>query len=134
MENSIKITLEGVVVEGLGESNRFTCLAWVKEQLVSNLGIDPFPGTFNLKIMNKTDLQRYHQLKRRRGISIAPREPGFCPAKAFPVLVDKKIQGAIIIPLVTGYPEDKLEIVSASNIRETLGLKNGDSVKFEVNL
>jgi CTP-dependent riboflavin kinase len=132
MKSSKTILLEGVVVEGLGESSSFTCLSWVKEQLISRLGIDPYPGTFNLEIKDTANLELYRRVKLTYGLNIKSAESGFCPARGYPVLVGGKIKGALIVPLVPHYPEGKLEIVAAISIREALGLINGDVVKIEV--
>ncbi len=71
----------GIAVEGMEESGHFTCLLWVKEQFISRLGIDPYPGTFNLEIKDPLNLERLQKIKRWKGIEIVPAEPGFCPAK-----------------------------------------------------
>jgi CTP-dependent riboflavin kinase len=131
-KNSQTLLLQGVVVEGLGESANFTCLAWVKEQFIKSLGIDPYPGTFNLEVREADSLARFRKIKLQRGIEIAPGQPRFCAAKGFPVLVNGKIKGALIIPLVKDYPEGKLEIIAPVNIRQALSLKNGDAVTVEI--
>ncbi len=126
------IVLRGRVTEGLKESSFFTQIPWVREQFITKLGIDPYPGTLNLDIIDAQDLERLKEIKNRKGIEIIPAQPGFCSAQAFHVSVCGKIKGALIIPQVPDYPESKLEIISSERIRDVLPLKVGDVVPVEV--
>jgi CTP-dependent riboflavin kinase len=49
-------------------------------------------------------------------------------------VANRKIKGAIIIPLVPDYPHAQLEIISSEHIKESLSLKDGDIVDLEVRL
>lgn len=131
-EHSETSLIQGVVAEGIGESGHFTRIFWVKEQFVSRLGIDPYPGTFNVEVRDSLNLERLRGIRLLKGIEIVPAEPGFCPAKGFPVLINGEVKGALIIPQVPQYPEEKMEIIAVQNIRNALFLKNGDPVTLEV--
>ncbi len=126
------IKIRGRIAEGLKESSFFTNLPWVKEQFITKLGIDPYPGTLNLDIVDPEDVKKLKEIKKREGIEIIPAEPGFCSAKCFYVLVHGKIKGALITPLVTDYPESKLEIISKDKISDVLSLRAGDFVQVEI--
>ena len=126
------IVIKGRITEGLKESRFFTCLPWVREQFQAKLGIDPYPGTLNLDIIDAVDAAKLKEVKKRKGIEIIPAEPGFCPAKCFHVLVSGKVKGALVIPEVPGYPESKLEIISSDRIRDVLSLKVGDLVSVTI--
>ncbi len=130
MKNSIVIT--GIITEGLKESSFFTDIPWVKDQFITKLGIDPYPGTLNLDIADPKDAEKLKEIKKQKGIEITPSEEGFCSARCFPVLVAGKVKGAIIIPQVPDYPESKLEIISSHKIREVLSLKVGDTVPIQI--
>ena len=99
---------------------------------MTKLGIDPYPGTLNLDIIDVQDLEKLKEIKERKGIEIIPAEPGFCSAKCFHVSVCGKIKGALIIPEVPDYPESKLEIISSERIRDVLPLRVGDLVEVEI--
>ncbi|MFC1943043.1 DUF120 domain-containing protein [Chloroflexota bacterium] len=129
---SASILIKGRITEGLKESSFFTNLPWVREQIVTKLGIDPYPGTLNLDIIDTEDVKKLKKIKKKKGIEILPVEPGFCSAKCFHVLVCEKIKGIIIIPEVPDYPQSKLEIISSDNIRDALSLKIGDLVAVEI--
>ena len=129
---SESIAIRGRVVEGLKESSFFTHLPWVREQFITKLGIDPYPGTLNLDIVDPEDVEKLTEIKKRKGIEIVPAEPRFCSAKCFHVLVCGKIKGAIIIPQVPDYPESKLEIISSERIRDVLSLNVGALVLVEI--
>jgi CTP-dependent riboflavin kinase len=126
------IVLRGRITEGLKESSFFTHIPWVREQFITKLGIDPYPGTLNLDIIDAQDAKKLREIKKRKGIEIIPVEPGFCSAKCFHILVCGKIRGALIIPQVPDYPESKLEIISSDRIRDVLSLEVGDLVPVEI--
>ena len=131
---SDSIAIKGRLTEGLKESSLFTNLPWVREQFITKLGIDPYPGTLNLDISDSEDIEKLKEIKQRKGIEIIPQQEGFCSAKSFHVLVGGKIKGAIIVPQVPDYPESKLEIISSDKITDVLSLKSGDVVQIEIPL
>ena len=126
------VAIKGRITEGLKESSFFTQIPWAREQFITKLGIDPYPGTLNLEIIDNQDIEKLKEIKRRKGIEIIPAEPGFCSAKCFHVLVCGKIKGALIIPQVPDYPESKLEIISSDRIRDILPLRVGDLASVEI--
>ena len=127
------VILRGIVTTGIGESRSFTAIPWVKEQFINKLGIDPYPGTFNLTVSD-SDSKKLDTLSNAAGIEIVPQDTNFCTARSFLVLIGGRINGAAIIPLVAGYPQNKLEIIAAENIRQSLSLNDGDVVEVTVYL
>jgi len=100
-----RIIIFGKAVKGLEESNSFMEVPWVKEQFVSKLGFTPYPGTFNLEIEDGESLMRWQEAKESEGIEMRPQENGFCSARCYRVVVADKIEGAIVVPEVSGYPD-----------------------------
>lgn len=127
------VELRGIVVSGAGEAAGFTGLPWVKRQFADKLGIDAYPGTFNIMVL-PADRERLSTIRQAPGVAITPPDSNFCAAKAFSVLVGDRIRGAVIFPAVPDYPRLQLEIVSADNVRQTLQLKDGDPVEVKVYL
>ncbi|MDP2931100.1 MAG: DUF120 domain-containing protein [Chloroflexota bacterium] len=127
------IRLRGTVISGTGEAGGITELGWVKKQFVEKLGIHPYPGTFNIKVLSE-DMAKLNTIRQAKGIEITPLKAGYCPGLSFLALVDGKIKGAVIIPCVPNYPAAQLEIIAAENVRQALSVKDGDVVEVEVYL
>jgi len=127
------VKLRGVVTSGKGESRLFTEIPWVRKQFIEKLSIDPHPGTLNIAVLDD-DREKLLMVRQSRGIEIIPEDADFCTASSFPVLVNGKIKGAAIIPLVPDYPQAQLEIISSRNIKQSLSLKDRDLVEVEVYL
>jgi CTP-dependent riboflavin kinase len=118
----------GRVASGQGEGARFTQLAWARAAFVAELGIDPFPGTLNLA---PDDRAAWRAQRTRPGIVIKAPDPSWCDARAYKVRVAGRIAGAVVVPEIAGYPEDKIEIIAAESLRGALGLRDGDLVAVE---
>ena len=129
-----KVTrIRGTVTRGIGESAFFTEIPWVKKQFTAKLGIDAFPGTFNISVIPE-DREKLSQIREARGIEIVPEDESFCAANSFLVSINRSIKGAAIIPRVDDYPAAQIEIVAAENIKAALALNDGDRVEVEVYL
>ena len=131
--NGESVKLRGMVTSGLKESRFFTEIPWVKNQLIDKLGINPYPGTFNITVLAE-DRDKLNMVRESKGIEITPEDANFCTANSLPVLINGKIKGATIIPLVSNYPDTQLEVISTENIKQSLSLKDGDVVEVEVYL
>jgi len=132
MRSNSRIKIRGRIVEGLREAANFTQIPWVKNQFISKLSIDPYPGTLNLKIVDSESLQSFKELKAMEGIEITPEDPSFCSAKCYPVIINGSIKGAIVFPLVNGYPQTKMELIARENIKKALSLETGETLEVEV--
>jgi CTP-dependent riboflavin kinase len=125
------LLLEGVACTGEGTGAGFTQLEWVRREFLLRLGFEPYPGTFNLLVGGTAWEEAQRVMAKAQGISIAP-EPGYCAAKCFPVVVAGQVTGALVLPRVPDYPADKLEVISAVPVRQTLGLRDGDRVALSI--
>ncbi len=103
----------------------------MRRQFIEKLSIDPYPGTLNLEIIDPESLQSFNALKTKKGIEITPEDPSFCSAKCYPVLIGGRLKGAIVFPLVEGYPENKMELIASEKIKEALSLNTGDLLEVE---
>ena len=104
----------------------------MKNQFSCKLSIEVYPGTLNLEISGPRDLEVFQSLKSQKGIEITPEEPAFCSALCHPVLIAGKIKGAVVIPCVPGYPENKMELIAPVHVRQTLSLNAGDTLEVEI--
>ena len=59
-------------------------------------------------------------------------DKNFCAASSFHVVVNNRIKGAAIIPLVPEYPPAQMEIIAPERIKDVLALQDGDPVTVEV--
>ncbi|OQY90030.1 MAG: hypothetical protein B6D41_10040 [Chloroflexi bacterium UTCFX4] len=124
-----KIT--GRVVSGLGQGAQLTQLDWARKQFVDKLGIDPFPGTLNVMV-DASDASTWQQWKNAPGVEIVPPNADWCNARAYPIRVAGRVNGAIILPEVNGYAPTQIEIIANVSLRETLQLNDGDALALEL--
>ena len=126
--------LSGRVASGVGQGVFFTRLDWAREQFVAKLGIDPFPGTFNMVIDDPDALQSWVRLKRTAGIVMENPgdDPHDCDGRCWKVTLAGRIEAAIVLPEVSEYPPAQLELIAAVGLRDALGLEDGDPVSLQV--
>ena len=61
------VKLRGKVTRGIGQSSSFTEIPWVKKQFMDKLGIEPYPGTFNITVIDE-DRDKLNAVRESRGI------------------------------------------------------------------
>ncbi len=125
-------TLIGRLATGIGQGEHFTRLDWARAQFIAKLGIDPYPGTVNVIVDDPDSMPVWVRVKRAPGIRIDnPNDgPHDCDARCYPVTVAGRIDGAIVVPEIDGYPAAQVEIIARVGIRETLGIEDGDPVEI----
>ena len=126
--------LIGRLATGIGHGRHFTRLDWARAQFMDRLGIDPHPGTFNVIVDDPDAITVWVRLKRKAGIRIDnPNDgPHDCDARCYKVSVEGRIEAAIVLPEVEGYPPAQVEVIAAVGVREALGIEDGDPVRLEV--
>lgn len=132
-DNANMIKLHCTVFSGLGEGSYYVSLEGYRKQFIEKLGIDPFPGTLNLRVL-KEDMMIKKRLDKEEGIKIdgfSTEKRTFGSARAFKCKINR-IPAFVVIPQRTHYPGDVLEIISDKKLREVLNLKDGDLVELEV--
>jgi riboflavin kinase len=131
-EEEFPVKLSGNVASGLKDGKYYLSLPQYTKQFVKKLGFIPFPGTLNAVI---EDRSKKLMLNRMKGIvvdgfSIGNRVLG--RVKCFPVLINKKVKGALVLPERSHYSSDTIEIISKHNLRKRLKLKDGSRVDIEL--
>jgi riboflavin kinase len=129
--NGTKNILRGKVVTGLGEGQYYISLAGYRTQFVEKLGFDPYPGTLNLKLDEKSIEQRKSINGNIRIVGFTDQNRTFGNGSCFNVNIGGS-KGAVIIPERTHYPEDIIEIIAPVNLRKYLKVKDGSTVSVEV--
>ncbi|HVO85682.1 MAG TPA: DUF120 domain-containing protein [Candidatus Eisenbacteria bacterium] len=125
------LILKGTVQAGKSEGSEFLKLAWVTEQIKNKLAFAPFPGTLNLRLDENDASKLKKTLIQVEPIEIIP-EDHFCPGRCYKASINDESMCAILIPEVSGYPSNLVEIVSPDNLRKKLKLADGDKVKIKL--
>ncbi|MFH1322777.1 MAG: DUF120 domain-containing protein [Methanobacteriota archaeon] len=129
--NGHKKFLTGKVITGLGEGQYYISLEGYRTQFIEKLGFTPYPGTLNVKLDTPS-------VDIRKGISADLEISGFTKdnrtfgrGSCFNIMI-MDINGAVIVPERTHYPEDIIEIIAPVNLRKYLKLRDGSTVEVEV--
>ena len=129
---STRVTsLTGRVTSGLGQGAYFMGLPWVQDAVNRLLGFTPYPGTLNVRLDADT-VSIWRRIRDGQAIVLAPPPPEPCGARLVPLVVAPDVDAAAIVPDVTRYGEDLLELIAAVHLRSRLGLRDGDRVTFRV--
>ena len=126
------LVITGKVVSGAGEGAYFTQIDWVQQQCDEKLGFKPYPGTLNLEIF-KEFLPAVEILDQQKGIELISPDPKFCNAVVFKASLGD-VNGAIIFPeeKVRVHPKNIIEIIAPLNIKASLKVEDGDSLKITI--
>ncbi len=127
-----EVALRGVVASGQGKAAGFTELAWVRDQFAQKLGLQAWPGTLNVRLVDAASRAQWRALTELPGIEIEPPSRSACVARCYPVLVADAVSGAIILPHVADYPADQIEVLAAAHLRRELGLADGDPIILRI--
>ena len=126
------IQIKGFVATGVGQATSFTELKWASDAFFRYLNIRCHPGTVNITVTSSIDLSRWRAVKQSPGIVLPPPKPDWCASRAWHARINHEVSGAIILPEVKSYPENKIELISAVSVRRVFNLKDNDSVSLEV--
>jgi riboflavin kinase len=127
------IVFTGEVVSGKGEGKFFTRAEWARAAFQELVAIDPWPGTFNLRVSDQASRAAWAELNETSGLLLRAPDPAWCNGRCYPaLLVQGDIRAAIVVPEVADYAPDQVEIVAAVSIRESLGVGDGDRIEVEV--
>jgi len=122
---------EGTIFSGMGEGAYYVSHENYKQQFISKLHFQPYPGTLNMRV-RKEDQEEVRLLEASPFILIEGFTQGgrtFGPAKCFLTKIADNVDGALILPVRTHYSGDVVELISPESLREELHLKDGDTLK-----
>lgn len=126
-----KVKLKGIVFSGNGEGKKYLELPWVKRQIEEKLGFIPYLGTLNL-LLSKENAERRKLLEKVGLIKICPVN-SYCSGILHKAHIGT-LECAIVIPEVSYYPKNYLEIIASNYLRAKLKLKDGDEVMVVADL
>ena len=129
--------LSGIIFSDLGQASSFMALDWVQDLLNERLGYRPFPATLNVRPKDAEDAQVWRRVQRdHAGTPLTAASDGHCGAKLYRVEIYRttdsaKIGGAILVPEVNDYPQDKIEIVAPLRLKDYFRVDDGDRLTLE---
>lgn len=129
------VTLEGTLFSGLGEGAYYISREQYRKQFIEKLGFDPYPGTLNLKLTTDYDLRTRGEIEAYPAIEVfgfTNEDRTFGSVKCYPLIVENKVKGAIVLALRSHYDISVIEIIAPVSLRRHLKLKDGHKVKVEV--
>lgn len=131
------ISLEGIVVSGMGEGAYYMSLEGYRKQFYEKLGYEPYPGTLNVKLVDKIsrdarrEIDKYHSIF-IDGFSDSKRTYGW--AKCYAAYINDGVvrNAAVLVLERTHYDESMIEIIAPVPIKDTVGIHNGDKIKIKI--
>ncbi len=117
--------LYGRVAAGTGHAAGFMTLPWVRDGVRQALGFDPYPGTLNVRLLDVDAVLRWGEIKKGATLRLAPPAPEQCGGLLVPLVVAPDVPAGVIIPDITGYEGDILEVIAAVHLRSHLCLRDG---------
>lgn len=124
--------LNGKVVTGIGEGKYYTQLHEYVIQFEKVLGYIPYPGTLNVEL--DAESITLFGICRPEGITLngfVRDERTFGEVECVNVRIFD-IEGAIVRPKRTHYPDNIVEIIAPVNLRKHFDLNDTSSVKVEI--
>ena len=127
-----QLAITGKIISGARQGAFFTQLDWVQEQCIEKLGFAPWPGTLNLEI-RLDQVAVIEDMRLKNGIELTAPDANYCSGYVFPVSVGG-IPSAVVIPSddVRVHEKNIIEIIAPRYLKETLGVKDGDSISLTV--
>ncbi len=128
------LTLCGEVTSGLGEGSYYMSLEGYVRQFEERLGFTPFPGTLNLTLKTQEDIRSRQELVNIGGIAVK----GFIHGGrrlGDVTCFHAELRGervAVVLPARTHHSITTIEVIAPVNLRQKLGLKDGDVVAVKV--
>lgn len=126
------IEFTGTVVSGLFEGAYYISKEGYRRQIMEKLGFEPFPGTLNVRI-SPDGFEKRRRLESGPSVHLEGFKDGeraFGSARCYPVTVDGKVEGALIVAERSIHDYNIMEIISPVYLRRKLGLADGDRVRL----
>ncbi|AEB94598.1 DUF120 domain-containing protein [Metallosphaera cuprina] len=128
------LEIRGRATSGLGEGRIFLSLPYYMESFKKFLGFEPFPGTLNLTIYDRTSLENRLMLDVSKAVNIPEHKEEnrvLGAVRAFPASVNGLKPAAVVFPLRSVHPKSVIEVIAPYNLRKELNIKDGDEVLIE---
>ena len=107
-------------------------IPWVRDGIRRLIGFDAYPGTLNVRLVDPDALVAWRRIREGPALRLVPPPPETCGARLFPAVVAPDVSAAIVVPDVTRYGDDTLELVAAVHVRNYFGLHDRDPVTLRM--
>ena len=118
--------IQGKIISGLGRGSYF--IEKYKSKLEKELGWTPFLGTLNVQLEEDFKITKENTLLIQK---FTQNRKIFNEILIKPCKIED-LKSAITIPVKTSHKNTIIEIISASNLRKKLNLKDGSVIKIEI--
>ncbi|QLC33120.1 CTP-dependent riboflavin kinase [Halarchaeum sp. CBA1220] len=137
-ETTADLELRGSVTAGMGEGRHYISLPGYKRQFEERLGYEPFPGTLNVELAERSRRER-SAMESFDGVDIDEWEDDertYGSATCYPAVLEADGDAYdpvhVIVPDRTHHDETKVELIAADKLRDELDLSDGDEVSVHV--
>lgn len=132
----MKVQVAGRVFSGMGKGRYYVGHPEYQRRFKESLGYAPYPGTLNIKLEDRSAIQKLRDLRSADGRKVEGFTLGgesFSALRCF----DGELKGERVTLLfidVTYYNETVAELIAPTYLRGKLGLRDGDPVSFTVDV
>ncbi|WP_435100328.1 DUF120 domain-containing protein [Halarchaeum sp. P4] len=137
-ETTADLELRGSVTGGMGEGRHYISLPGYKRQFEERLGYEPFPGTLNVELDERSRRER-SAMESFEGVPIdewEDEERTYGSATCYPAVLEADGETYepvhVIVPDRTHHDETQVELIAADKLRDELDLSDGDEVTVHV--
>lgn len=137
-ERAAGVRLRGTVTSGMGEGRHYISLPGYMSQFRERLGYEPFAGTLNIDLDEKS-VDRRARMDTLDPVRIAgweDEERTYGPAFCWPATVEADGEeypaAHVIAPERTHHGADQLEVIAPDKLREELQLNDDDPITVHV--
>ncbi|MFQ3307956.1 MAG: riboflavin kinase [Candidatus Nanohaloarchaea archaeon] len=121
--------IQGEVASGLGEGKDYIGLEPYQEKIQKITGFYPFPGTLNVE----TSAEKVRDLKEEVEYEVIEsfewNGNTYSRVEVYPVEIEG-VKAAYLDIEITDHGDNLMELVAEQNLRDSLGLEDGDFVKI----
>lgn len=119
--------LTGRVVSGIGRGASYIGMNAYQNRFRKALGFEPYPGTLNITV-DVADREAFQDAVEGVAIdSFVIDDEEYSAVTAYPAEIDG-VDVAVLDLEITDHPDSIVEIIAPVNLREELGLEDGDTV------
>jgi len=129
------VELKGNLISGMGEGAYYMSRKGYTKQFKNKISYVPFPGTLNVKLSKKEYIEGARQFNSLDGIIIkgfSDEKRTYGWVKCFNAKLNNSINCELIILERTHHDETTIELISKTNIRESLKLKDGSKLVIKI--